>query len=83
MTLADHRDPRALPDLLTALDTRVDDWRVLYGVGGYPQAAHQLVPLLADGLPRRPGHPARAHPRRPLPVLLGRTRRSHRLARDH
>ncbi|GAA3481719.1 hypothetical protein [Streptomyces yanii] len=48
--LADHRDPRALPDLITALETCVDDWRALYGVGGYPQAADRLVPLLADGL---------------------------------
>ncbi|WP_406323029.1 HEAT repeat domain-containing protein [Streptomyces sp. NBC_01637] len=66
MTLADHRDPRALPDLITALDTRVDDWRALYGVGGYPQAAHQLVPLLADGL--RDIDPDRPHA--PIPVGL-------------
>ncbi|WP_435192216.1 HEAT repeat domain-containing protein [Streptomyces sp. bgisy126] len=61
MTLADHRDPRALPDLIRSLETRVDDWRVLYGVGGYPQAADRLVPLLADGLqdidPDRPQAP--------------------------
>ncbi|MCP9985352.1 HEAT repeat domain-containing protein [Streptomyces sudanensis] len=61
MTLADHRDPRALPDLIRSLETRVDDWRVLYGVGGYPQAAGRLVPLLADGLrdidPDRPQAP--------------------------
>ncbi|MFF2898300.1 HEAT repeat domain-containing protein [Streptomyces sp. NPDC057966] len=61
MTLADHRDPRALPDLIRSLETRVDDWRVLYGVGGYPQAADRLVPLLADGLriidPARPNAP--------------------------
>ncbi|MFI9587051.1 HEAT repeat domain-containing protein [Streptomyces sp. NPDC052236] len=66
MTLADHRDPRALPDLITALDTRVDDWRALYGVGGYPQAAHQLVPLLADGL--RDIDPGRPHA--PIPADL-------------
>ncbi|MFF3790876.1 HEAT repeat domain-containing protein [Streptomyces sp. NPDC001981] len=61
MTLADHRDPRALPDLIRSLETRVDDWRVLYGVSGYPQAADRLVPLLADGLsfidPARPNAP--------------------------
>ncbi|MFG2221409.1 HEAT repeat domain-containing protein [Streptomyces sp. NPDC048685] len=61
MTLADHRDPRALPDLIRSLETRVDDWRALYGVGGYPQAADRLVPLLADGLrfidPARPNAP--------------------------
>ncbi|MEV2199324.1 HEAT repeat domain-containing protein [Streptomyces fradiae] len=61
MTLADHRDPRALPDLIRSLETRVDDWRSLYSVGGYPQAADQLVPLLADGLrdidPDRPQAP--------------------------
>ncbi|MFI8370918.1 HEAT repeat domain-containing protein [Streptomyces sp. NPDC085466] len=61
MTLADHRDPRALPDLIRSLDTRVDDWRALYGVGGYPQAADRLVPLLAEGLrrvdPERPNAP--------------------------
>ncbi|MDN3260780.1 hypothetical protein QWJ26_13345 [Streptomyces sp. CSDS2] len=58
MTLADHRD---LPDLIRSLETRVDDWRALYGVGGYPQAADRLVPLLADGLrhidPHRPDAP--------------------------
>ncbi|WP_327309096.1 HEAT repeat domain-containing protein [Streptomyces sp. NBC_01298] len=61
MTLADHQDPRALPDLIRSLETRVDDWRALYGVGGYPQAADRLVPLLADGLrhidPDRPHAP--------------------------
>ncbi|WP_392900887.1 HEAT repeat domain-containing protein [Streptomyces sp. LN699] len=61
MTLADHHDPRALPDLIRSLETRVDDWRVLYGVGGYPQAADRLVPLLASGLqhidPDRPHAP--------------------------
>ncbi|MEU9204829.1 HEAT repeat domain-containing protein [Streptomyces sp. NPDC048332] len=61
MTLADHHDPRALPDLIRSLETRVDDWRVLYGVSGYPQAADQLVPLLTDGLsfidPARPNAP--------------------------
>ncbi|MFF0540697.1 HEAT repeat domain-containing protein [Streptomyces coelicoflavus] len=64
MTLADHRDPRALPDLIRSLETRVDDWRVLYGIGGYPQAADRLVPLLADGLrrvdPDRPHAPVPA-----------------------
>ncbi|CAL9329448.1 HEAT repeat domain-containing protein [Streptomyces sp. enrichment culture] len=61
MTLADHCDPRALPDLIRSLETRVDDWRVLYGIGGYPQAADRLVPLLAEGLrdidPDRPQAP--------------------------
>lgn len=66
MSLADHRDSRALPDVLTALETGVDDWRVLYGVGGYPQAAHQLVPLLADGLRRVDP----ADPHAPIPAGL-------------
>ncbi|MFI9213889.1 HEAT repeat domain-containing protein [Streptomyces sp. NPDC053253] len=66
MTLADHRDPRALPDLIRSLETRVDDWRALYGVGGYPQAAHRLVPLLADGL--QDINPAR--PTAPIPAGL-------------
>ncbi|MFE9782188.1 hypothetical protein ACFYPA_29050 [Streptomyces sp. NPDC005775] len=61
MTLADHRDPRALPDVIRSLETRMDDWRALYGVGGYPQAADRLVPLLANGLrfidPDRPHTP--------------------------
>ncbi|MEU2502351.1 MULTISPECIES: HEAT repeat domain-containing protein [Streptomyces] len=66
MTLADHRDPRALPDLIRSLETRVDDWRVLYGVGGYPQAADRLVPLLATGL--RLIDPD--HPHAPIPASL-------------
>ncbi|MFE4658858.1 HEAT repeat domain-containing protein [Streptomyces hydrogenans] len=66
MTLADHRDPRALPDLIRSLETRVDDWRALYGVSGYPQAANRLVPLLADGL--RHINPAR--PSAPIPAGL-------------
>ncbi len=60
MTPADHRGPRAFPDLIRSLETRVDHWRVLYGVGGYPQAADRLVPLLANGL--RCIDPARKHP---------------------
>lgn len=66
MTLADHRDPRAIPDLIRSLETRVDDWRVLYGVGGYPQAADRLVPLLANGL--RFIDPD--HPHAPIPAGL-------------
>ncbi|MEU0979173.1 HEAT repeat domain-containing protein [Streptomyces griseus] len=66
MTLADHRDPRALPDLVRSLETRVDDWRALYGVGAYPDAADRLVPLLADGL--RNIDPARPHA--PIPAGL-------------
>ncbi|MFF8414823.1 HEAT repeat domain-containing protein [Streptomyces omiyaensis] len=66
MTLADHRDPRALPDLIHSLETRVDDWRALYGVSGYPQAANRLVPLLADGL----RHINPAYPSAPIPVGL-------------
>ncbi|GGS10346.1 MULTISPECIES: HEAT repeat domain-containing protein [Streptomyces] len=66
MTLADHRDPRALPDLIRSLETRVDDWRALYGVGGYPQAADRLVPLLADGLRRIDPH----RPDAPIPAGL-------------
>ncbi|MFF9526890.1 hypothetical protein ACF1DV_33675 [Streptomyces achromogenes] len=66
MNLADHRDPRALPDIIRALETRVDDWRVLYAVDGYPQAADRLVPLLADGLRRIDPH----RPDVPIPAGL-------------
>lgn len=66
MTLADHRDPRALPDLIRSLETRVDDWRALYGVSGYPQAADRLVPLLAHGL----SFIDPAHPNAPIPAGL-------------
>ncbi|MEU3958213.1 hypothetical protein AB0F45_39275 [Streptomyces achromogenes] len=44
----------------------MDDWRVLYGVGGYPQAADRLVPLLADGLRRIDPH----RPDAPIPAGL-------------
>ncbi|MER7226065.1 HEAT repeat domain-containing protein [Streptomyces rubradiris] len=64
MILADHHDPRALPDIIRALETRVDEWRVLHDIDGYPQAADRLVPLLADGLrridPHRPDSPVPA-----------------------
>ncbi|MFF7098433.1 HEAT repeat domain-containing protein [Streptomyces rubradiris] len=73
MTLADHRDPRALPDIIRSLETRVDDWRVLYGVGGYPQAADRLVPLLADGLRRIDPH----RPDAPIPAGLYLSRLAH------
>ncbi|MEU5083078.1 MULTISPECIES: HEAT repeat domain-containing protein [Streptomyces] len=73
MTLADHRDPRALPDLIRSLETRVDDWRALYGVGGYPQAADRLVPLLADGLHRIDPH----RPDAPIPAGLYLSRLAH------
>ncbi|MFE4863116.1 HEAT repeat domain-containing protein [Streptomyces sp. NPDC056670] len=66
MTLADHHDPRALPDVIRSLETRVDDWRVLYRVDGYPQSADRLVPLLADGL--KDIDPARPHA--PIPADL-------------
>ncbi|MFZ4151546.1 hypothetical protein [Streptomyces pseudogriseolus] len=66
MVLADHRDTRALPDLIRSLETRVDDWRFLYGVGGYPQAADRLVPLLANGLRRIDPD----HPHAPIPASL-------------
>ncbi|SNT53092.1 hypothetical protein SAMN05216252_13483 [Actinacidiphila glaucinigra] len=70
MTLADHRDPRAIPDLIRSLESGMDDWRVLYGVGGYPQAADRLVPLLANGL--RLIDPDRPHAPIPAGLYLSR-----------
>ncbi|MFF1795374.1 HEAT repeat domain-containing protein [Kitasatospora sp. NPDC058263] len=50
--LAGLSDERALPSLLTALDTGTDDWRALQVAGHLPQAAGELLPritrLLAD-----------------------------------
>lgn len=39
--------PPRVPDLIRSLETRVDDRRVLYGVGGYPHVADRLDSLLA------------------------------------
>ncbi|WP_037884267.1 MULTISPECIES: hypothetical protein [unclassified Streptomyces] len=52
LTLAELADERALPGLLTALDTGVDAWRAVNAAGRLPQAAAELTPrlirLLAD-----------------------------------
>ncbi|MFJ6378381.1 HEAT repeat domain-containing protein [Kitasatospora sp. NPDC092039] len=48
--LAGLGDERALPSLLTALDTGTDDWRALQVVGHLPQAAGDLVPRVARRL---------------------------------
>ncbi|MFF2546119.1 HEAT repeat domain-containing protein [Kitasatospora sp. NPDC058063] len=51
-TLAGLGDERALPGLLTALDTGTDDWRAVQVAGCLPQAAGELlarlIPRLAD-----------------------------------
>ncbi|MFD8706599.1 HEAT repeat domain-containing protein [Kitasatospora sp. NPDC059648] len=44
--LAGLGDERALPSLLTALDTGTDDWRALQVAGHLPQAAGELLPRL-------------------------------------
>ncbi|WP_449338927.1 HEAT repeat domain-containing protein [Streptomyces chartreusis] len=44
--LARLGDTRALPSLLTALDSNVDAWRAIQVAGHLPQAAQQLVPRL-------------------------------------
>ncbi|MEU1284556.1 HEAT repeat domain-containing protein [Kitasatospora sp. NPDC005856] len=49
-TLAGLGDERALPGLLTALDTGTDDWRAVRGAGRLPQAAGELVPRLIPRL---------------------------------
>ncbi|MFJ4094188.1 HEAT repeat domain-containing protein [Kitasatospora sp. NPDC089913] len=48
--LAHLGDERALPDLLTALDTGVDAWRAVQAAGDLPQAAGELLPRLARRL---------------------------------
>ena len=81
MTLADHCDPRALPDLITALSTHIDDWRALW--------RRRLPPGRPPTRPsprRRPaghrsGPPACAHSRWPLPVLPGQAEGPHRHTR--
>ncbi|MBD0694061.1 HEAT repeat domain-containing protein [Streptomyces sp. CBMA123] len=45
-TLAGLGDERALPSLLTALDTGVDDWRAVQAARHLPQAAEELAPRL-------------------------------------
>ncbi|MET8637348.1 HEAT repeat domain-containing protein [Streptomyces sp. NPDC004680] len=50
--LARLGDARALPSLLTALDSDVDAWRAIQVAGHLPQAADQLVPRLCDHLRR-------------------------------
>lgn len=52
LALAELGDERALPGLLTALDTGIDAWRTVNAAGRLPQAAAELTPrlirLLAD-----------------------------------
>ncbi|MFE3875870.1 hypothetical protein ACFXPX_15915 [Kitasatospora sp. NPDC059146] len=48
--LAGLGDERALPGLLTALDTGVDDWRAVRAAGHLPQAAGELLPRLTRRL---------------------------------
>jgi hypothetical protein len=50
--LARLGDTRALPSLLTALDSGVDAWRAIQVAGHLPQAAQQLVPRLDAHLRR-------------------------------
>ncbi|MFD0974377.1 hypothetical protein [Plantactinospora endophytica] len=52
MALARLGDVRALPSLLTALDSDVDAWLAVQVAGALPQAADQLVPRLRDRLSR-------------------------------
>ncbi|MFH8628019.1 HEAT repeat domain-containing protein [Streptomyces vietnamensis] len=46
LALAGLGDHRALPGLLTALDTGTDAWRAVNAAGHLPQAATELVPRL-------------------------------------
>ncbi|MET9593117.1 HEAT repeat domain-containing protein [Streptomyces sp. NPDC006516] len=46
VALAGLKDARALPSLLTALDTDTDAWRALGAVGHLPQCAVELTPRL-------------------------------------
>jgi HEAT repeat protein len=50
--LARLGDARALPSLLTALDSNADAWRAIQVAGHLPQAADQLAPRLCDHLRR-------------------------------
>ncbi|MFF4922473.1 HEAT repeat domain-containing protein [Kitasatospora sp. NPDC001261] len=50
MALAGLGDERALPGLLTALDTGIDDWRAVQVAGHLPQAAGELLPRLTRRL---------------------------------
>ena len=50
--LARLGDGRAVPSVLVALDSGVDDWRAVQVTGALPQAARQLVPRLCDHLRR-------------------------------
>ncbi|MFJ2865946.1 HEAT repeat domain-containing protein [Kitasatospora sp. NPDC087314] len=50
--LARLGDARAVPDLLAALDSGVDDWRAVEAAQYLPQAADQLVPPLCERLRR-------------------------------
>lgn len=50
MTLAKLGDLRALPFLLVALDSGIDDWRAVHVAGELPTAADQLVPRLSRKL---------------------------------
>ncbi|WP_436528758.1 hypothetical protein [Actinoplanes sp. HUAS TT8] len=56
LALARLGDERALPSLLLALDTGVDDWLAIPAVRSFPQAADQLLPRLrACASAKRPG----------------------------
>ncbi|MFI1442151.1 HEAT repeat domain-containing protein [Streptomyces fructofermentans] len=46
LALAQLGDERALPGLLTALDTGIDAWRAVNAAGHLPQAAAELTPRL-------------------------------------
>ncbi|MGY0466646.1 HEAT repeat domain-containing protein [Kitasatospora sp. cg17-2] len=48
--LAHLGDQRALPDLLTALDTGADAWRAIAAAGHLPRAADELLPRLTRRL---------------------------------
>jgi HEAT repeat protein len=50
MALARLGDIRALPSLLTALDSDVDAWLAIQAAGALPQAADRLLPRLRDRL---------------------------------
>ncbi|MFI5775098.1 HEAT repeat domain-containing protein [Streptomyces sp. NPDC051658] len=52
MALARLGDPRALPDLLTALDGDTDAWRAVQVAGRLGPAAGELVPRLSQHLAR-------------------------------
>lgn len=52
VALARLRDVRAVPSVLTALDSGVDEWRAVQVAGCLPQAAEQLVPRLCEHLRR-------------------------------